>query len=73
VATVESVKATSDVFSPVEGKVVEVNEALNDNPGLVNESPEENGWFVRLEVDSPNLDQTMSAEDYAKHVESAAH
>jgi len=48
--SVESVKAASDVYSPVKGSVLEVNEALEESPSLVNESPEENGWFMKLKV-----------------------
>jgi glycine cleavage system H protein len=50
---VESVKAASDVYAPVAGEVVEVNEALADNPALVNEAAEGDGWFVKLKPADP--------------------
>lgn len=52
-AVVESVKAASDVYAPVAGEVVEVNEALADNPALVNEAAEGDGWFVKLKPADP--------------------
>ena len=61
--SVESVKAASDVYTPVTGEVTEVNEMLGDNPGLVNESPQDEGWFIKIKVDdvdavSSLLDET---------------
>lgn len=49
-AVVESVKAASDVYAPLSGEVVEVNEALEDDPALVNSSPEDDGWFFKMTV-----------------------
>jgi len=73
-ATVESVKAASDVYAPVGGTVAEVNEALEDQPELVNSSPYENGWFFKLkDVDASELEKLMDAEAYAKHAEADAH
>ncbi|KAJ6676286.1 GLYCINE CLEAVAGE SYSTEM H PROTEIN [Salix viminalis] len=64
---VESVKATSDVYSPVSGNVVEVNEELNNSPGLVNSSPYEKGWIMKVEVkDASELDTLKNSDDYAK-------
>ncbi len=64
---VESVKAASDVYSPVSGTVVEVNEALNDTPGTVNESPFESGWLMKVKVsDVPN--SLMDAAAYEKSI-----
>jgi glycine cleavage system H protein len=69
-AVVESVKAASDVFAPVSGKVIEVNEALADSPELVNESPEEDGWFCKLEdIDEGEFDNLMNYIEYQKYVE----
>ena len=60
----ESVKAVSDVYAPVSGKVVEINEELLDNPGLVNESPYE-AFLVVIEMsDASEVDELMSASDY---------
>ena len=62
---VESVKAVSDLFSPVDGVVTEINEKLLDHPELVNEDPLGEGWMVRVTVaDTAELDQLMSAEEY---------
>ena len=64
---VESVKAASDVYSPVSGTVVEVNEALNDAPGTVNESPFESGWLMKVKVsDVPS--SLMDAAAYEKSI-----
>jgi glycine cleavage system H protein len=69
-AVVESVKAASDVYAPIGGKVVEVNETLSDNPGLVNEAPEGDGWFVKLEPeDAAAIDALMDEAAYAAFLE----
>ena len=69
VGVVESVKAASDVYSPLSGTVNAVNKNLDDDPGLVSNSPEENGWMYRLEnIDLDELEDLMSAEDYAKYL-----
>ncbi len=52
-AVVESVKAASDIYAPIDGEVVAVNEALGDAPETVNESPESRGWFVRIKPTAP--------------------
>ncbi len=66
VAEVESVKTTSDVYSVVDGEVVEVNEALEDNPGLLNENPYEN-WLVRIRAtDAAGLEDCVDAETYER-------
>ena len=70
VAVVESVKAASDIYSPVAGEVTAVNNALVDTPELVNSSPYENGWFFKLKVSAAgDLDQLMDADAYTKHCE----
>jgi glycine cleavage system H protein len=62
---VESVKAASDVYAPVSGEVVEVNEALEDAPETVNSDPYTDGWFFRLKITDPSeLENLLSAEDY---------
>ena len=62
---VESVKAVSDLYSPITGEVIEVNERLLDHPELVNEDPLEEGWMVRVTIaDATELDQLMTAEEY---------
>lgn len=63
---IESVKAVSDLFSPVSGEVAAVNAGLKDNPELVNESPYENGWLIRVKIDDASeLDALMDAAAYA--------
>ena len=67
-AVVESVKAASEVYTPLSGEVIEVNEALEENPELVNTSPYEDGWFFKLRVGDENLgsiDSLMTAEEYS--------
>ncbi len=70
-AVVESVKAASEVYAPVGGEVVAVNEALEDNPAAVNEDAEGEGWFVRLKLaDAAELEDLMDAAAYAAFAES---
>ncbi len=69
-AVVESVKAASEVFAPVTGEVVEVNQALADEPATVNADPMGKGWFMKLRLaDASQLDGMMDAEGYRKFVE----
>jgi glycine cleavage system H protein len=64
-AVVESVKAASDVYSPVSGTVIEANAALADDPALVNSAPEGEGWFFKLKLSDPaELDGLMDAAAY---------
>jgi glycine cleavage system H protein len=64
-AVVESVKAASDVYAPVDGEIVEPNPALGDDPSLVNSDPEGEGWFFRLRLADPSqLDGLMDADSY---------
>ncbi len=68
VAVVESVKAASDVYSPLSGEVTEINEALLDAPETVNASPYDNGWFFKIAIsDGVELDELMDADAYADH------
>lgn len=67
--SVEAVKTVSDLFLPVAGRVVSVNEALNDDPSLVNTDPYGQGWMVKVELTDPtDLDALMDAEAYQQHV-----
>lgn len=67
---VESVKAASDIYAPVSGTVVAVNEDLEDAPETVNESPYDDGWFFKLEPrDTSEMDRLLSAEDYEEFCE----
>lgn len=68
--SVESVKTVSELYAPVSGKIVEVNEELEDNPELVNESPYENAWMIVVELDDESqLDELLTAEQYQEVIE----
>jgi glycine cleavage system H protein len=68
--TVEAVKTVSDLFMPVGGEVAEFNEALADDPELVNKDPYGEGWMIKIKVaDTAELDALLSAEDYQKILE----
>jgi glycine cleavage system H protein len=70
-AVVESVKAASDVYAPISGEVVEGNQALVDDPALVNSDPEGEGWFFKLRLsDTGELDDLMNAEQYKSYCDS---
>lgn len=70
VAVVESVKSVSDVYSPVSGEVVEINDALEDQPELINEDPFGDGWLARIAMDNPvELDELMEAAAYTAMIE----
>lgn len=63
--SIESVKAVAEVYSPVAGEVVEINEALRDDPQAINDDPHGEGWLVRIRYSSSSdFDDLMSAEDY---------
>lgn len=65
--SIESVKAASDIYAPVSGKIIEVNEKLNDQPELVNKDPEGEGWLVKIEMSDENeLNQLLDEEAYKK-------
>lgn len=65
--SVESVKTVSELYAPISGKVVEVNEGLEDSPEFVNESPYENAWMIVVEpTDTSEIDALMTAEQYEK-------
>ncbi len=67
---VESVKAVSDIYSPVSGDVTEVNEGLNDEPEILNQDPHSKGWILKLKVkDKSELEELMSASEYEKYLE----
>lgn len=70
-AVVESVKAASDVYAPVSGEVIEGNQALVDDPALVNSDPEGEGWFFKLRLsDTQELNDLMNAEQYKSYSDS---
>jgi len=68
-AVVESVKAASDIYSPVDGEVLEVNESLSAEPALVNTSPYEDGWLYKIRLSNPSqLDALKSPDDYRAQI-----
>ncbi len=69
IAVVESVKSASDIYSPVSGEIVEVNTALTDNPGSVNESPFGDGWIFKIKLSDPaQLDSLLDAAGYRSSI-----
>jgi len=69
--TIEAVKAVSELFAPVSGKVAEINSALEDDPMQVNNDPYGTGWMIKIEMsDAGELDQMLDAAAYADHVKS---
>ena len=69
-AVVESVKAASDIYSPINGEIVEANDALADNPELVNQDPYGDGWIMRIRPsDVVELEELLDAEAYAEVIE----
>ncbi|MBU2897398.1 glycine cleavage system protein GcvH [Vibrio hepatarius] len=67
---VESVKAASDIYAPITGEVIEINEDLEDSPELINEEPYEGGWIVKVKMaDAAELDNLKDAEEYLNSIE----
>lgn len=68
-AETESVKAASDIYSPLSGKVIEVNSKLDQSPEIINNSPQDQGWIAKIELDNLNeLKNLMDTEQYKKHL-----
>ena len=68
--TVESAKAISELFAPVSGRVVDINEDLADQPELINDDPYDSGWLVEVEMSDPSeLDSLLTADTYKKYIE----
>ncbi|MBR1967127.1 MAG: glycine cleavage system protein GcvH [Lentisphaeria bacterium] len=66
---VESDDASVDIYAPISGTIIAVNDALEDEPGLISDSPEEKGWLCRLgDIDSSELDDMMNEDAYLKYV-----
>ena len=63
----EAVKTVSDLFIPVSGEILEFNESLNDNPELINESPYDEGWIIKIKVeDSDQLSELLDSKSYSE-------
>lgn len=69
VCVIESVKAASDIYAPVSGEIVEINEALSGEPGLLNTTPYAGGWIFKIQASNPaEAEALMNAEAYQKHI-----
>jgi len=67
--TIEAVKAVSDLYSPVEGEVIDINTNLDDDPSLVNSDPYGAGWMISLRVSDPTeVDELLTSDGYAEHI-----
>ena len=67
--TVESVKAVSELYTPLSGEVVEINKAAVSEPGIINDDPQGDGWLIKIKLSTDEeIGKLMSAEDYAKYV-----
>jgi len=70
--SIDSVKASSEIYSPVSGRVIEVNREIEDNPAIVNSSPYNDGWLIKIELSSPGeLESLMKAKEYEVMLEGA--
>lgn len=68
--SIETVKVVSDLFSPVSGKVIEINSAINDAPEKINQSPYTDGWLIKIEISSPEeLNNLLSSQEYQKLIQ----
>ena len=67
---IESVKAVSDLYSPVSGNIIEVNDSIIDNPEVINEEPYGDAWILKVELSSPEeLDELLGSDDYQQYIE----
>jgi len=70
-ASIESVKAATDIFSPMSGKIIEINSVLDNKPEMINKSPYEKGWIIKIELsDLDEKSNLMTAAEYSKFLES---
>lgn len=68
-AVVESVKTASDIYSPVSGEIIEINKSVADNPALVNNKPDTDGWFYKIKLsNAAELNSLLSSDDYKKQI-----
>ena len=73
IAVIDTAKATEDVYTYVTGEVVDVNSSVEDDPEIVESSPYDDGWFVKIKIENPSeLDELMSPEEYEEHVKKEA-
>ena len=72
--SIESVKAVSDIFSPVSGEVIEVNEDISDHPEYINQSPYDKGWIIKIKMSNPDeVKELMNSTQYKEMVEKESH
>lgn len=72
--SIESVKAVSDIFSPVSGEVIEVNEEISDHPEYINQSPYDKGWIIKIKMSNPDeVKELMNSTQYKEMVEKESH
>ena len=70
IVVIESVKAASDILAPLDGEIVEINDALEASPGLVNEDPLDGGWFFKMKLADPSeLDSLMTEAEYKNFID----
>jgi glycine cleavage system H protein len=70
IATLESVKSVAEIFAPITGKVIEINEKIIEEPGLINSSPYDDGWLIRMSVENKNeLNEMLTPSEYTKILE----
>ncbi|MCH9652102.1 MAG: glycine cleavage system protein GcvH [Deltaproteobacteria bacterium] len=73
IGTIESVKAVAELYTPVSGEILEINEALIDDPAVLNDDPHTDGWLLRIQVaNKEDLQELMSAEQYTQYVDEAS-
>lgn len=73
IGVIDTAKSTEDVYSPISGKIVEVNNEIEDDPEVVETSPYEEGWFIKIEPsDESELNELMDDKEYQEHVKKAA-
>ncbi len=69
IGSIEAVKTVSEIYSPVSGKIIEINNGINDNPSIVNTDPYESGWIVKIEPDNQDeISNLLDAETYKKQI-----
>jgi glycine cleavage system H protein len=71
---IESAKSASEIYAPLEGKIVEVNDELDSHPEIINKSPYDEGWIVKMSIEDPDqLDELLSSDGYEHYLEQEAH
>ncbi len=66
IGTIEAVKTVADLYTPIAGKIIEVNNILDEDPSIINSDPYSKGWILKLEISNSNIDNLMNADEYKK-------